>query len=51
MFARLNSCGLRRGGQFEKAVNTQKEAIALLQTEVKEEDYRHRLKLFELRLP
>jgi TPR repeat protein len=37
--------------QFEKAVSTQQEAIALLQTEAEKNDYRTRLKLFELHLP
>jgi TPR repeat protein len=34
-------------GQFEKAVSTQQEAIALLQTEAEKDDYKTRLKLFE----
>jgi len=37
-------------GQFKKAVSTEKEAIALLQTEAEQNDYRTRLKLFEVRL-
>jgi len=38
-------------GQFEKAVSTEQEAIALLQTEAEKNDYRTRLKLFEVHLP
>ena len=38
-------------GQFEKAAATQQEAIALLQTEAEKNDYRSRLKLFELHQP
>jgi TPR repeat protein len=38
-------------GQFEKAVSTEHEAIALLQTEAEQNDYRTRLELFEARLP
>ena len=38
-------------GQFEKAVSTQQEAIALLQTEAERNDYKSRLELFEAHLP
>jgi TPR repeat protein len=38
-------------GQFEKAVSTEKEAIALLRTEAEKNDYTTRLKLFEAKLP
>jgi TPR repeat protein/WD40 repeat protein len=38
-------------GQFEKAVSTQQEAIALLQTEADKNNYRTRLKLFQARVP
>jgi hypothetical protein len=40
-------------GQFEKAVSTQREAIALLQTETEEEknDFRSRLKFYESKKP
>ena len=38
-------------GQFEKAVSTEQEAIALLRTEPEKNDYRTRLKLFEAKLP
>jgi TPR repeat protein len=38
-------------GQFEKAVSTEHEAIALLQTEAEQNDYRTRLKLFEAHRP
>jgi TPR repeat protein len=39
-------------GQFEKAVSTQREAIALLKTGVeKENDYQSRLRLYEARKP
>ena len=38
-------------GQFEKAVSTQQEAIALLQTEAEKNDYRSRLKLYEAKKP
>ena len=38
-------------GQFEKAISTQQEAIALLQTEEKKNDYRSRLKLYETKTP
>ena len=38
-------------GPFEKAVSTQQEAIALLQTEEEKNDYRSRLKLYEAKEP
>ena len=38
-------------GQFEKAVSTEQEAIALLQTEAEKNDYKARLKLFEAKVP
>jgi len=38
-------------GQFEKAVSTEQEAIALLRTETEKIDYETRLKLFEGKLP
>lgn len=38
-------------GQFEKAASTQQEAIALMQTEGEKNEYRTRLKRFELHLP
>ena len=38
-------------GQFEKAVSAQQEAIALLQTEEKKNDYRSRLRLYEAKTP
>ena len=38
-------------GQFEKAVSTEQEAIALLQTEAEKNDYRRRVKLFEAKAP
>jgi hypothetical protein len=38
-------------GQFEKAVSTQQEAIALLQTEEEKNDFRSRLKLYEAKAP
>ena len=38
-------------GQFEKAVSTQQEAIALLQTEAEKNDYGSRLKLYEAKVP
>ena len=38
-------------GQFEKAVSTEQEAIALLETEAAKNDYRTRLKLFEAKVP
>ena len=37
--------------QFDKAVSTEREAIALLQTEAERTDYESRLKLFERHLP
>jgi TPR repeat protein len=37
-------------GQFEKAVSTEQEAIALLQTEAEKSDYRTRLQLFEAKV-
>jgi len=37
--------------QFEKAVSTEQEAIALLQTEAERNDYGTRLKVFEAHLP
>jgi TPR repeat protein len=36
---------------FEKAVSTEQEAIALLQSEGEKNDYRTRLRLFEIHLP
>ncbi len=38
-------------GQFEKAGSTEREAIALQQTEAAKNDYRTRLKLYEAKLP
>jgi TPR repeat protein len=38
-------------GQFERAVSTEQEAIALLQTEAERNDFRTRLKLFAIHLP
>ena len=38
-------------GQFEKAVPTEQEAIALVQTAAEKNDYTTRLKLFEARVP
>jgi hypothetical protein len=38
-------------GQFEKAVPTEQEAIALVQTAAEKNDYTTRLKLFEAHLP
>jgi hypothetical protein len=38
-------------GQFDKAVSTEKEAIALLQSETEKNDYKARLKLFEGHMP
>jgi serine/threonine-protein kinase len=38
-------------GQFENAVSTEQEAIALLQTEAAKREYGTRLKLFEVHLP
>jgi hypothetical protein len=38
-------------GQFEQAVKTQQEAIALLLTEAEKNDYRTRLKLYEAKVP
>jgi TPR repeat protein len=38
-------------GQFEKAVSTEQEAMALLQTEAQKNDYGTRLKLFESKVP
>ena len=38
-------------GQFEKAIATQQEAIALLQTEAEKADYKTRLKVFEAHMP
>ena len=38
-------------GQFDKAVNAQKEAIALLQNEEQKKDYAARLKLYESNSP
>ena len=38
-------------GQFEKAVSTQREAIALLKTEEEKKDYTSRLKLYEAKEP
>ena len=38
-------------GQFEKAVSTQHEAIALLQSDEEKNDYRSRLKLYEAKTP
>jgi tetratricopeptide (TPR) repeat protein len=38
-------------GEFERAVSTEQEAMALLETETEKNDYRTRLKLFELHLP
>jgi TPR repeat protein len=38
-------------GQFEKAVSTEQEAIALVQTEAEKNDSRTLLKLFEAKLP
>ena len=38
-------------GQFESAVSTVQEAIALLQTEAQKDDYRSRLKLYEAKSP
>ena len=37
--------------QFEKAITTEQEAIALLQTEAEKNDYRTHLKLFEAKTP
>ncbi|HWH77887.1 MAG TPA: hypothetical protein VNT76_10970, partial [Candidatus Binatus sp.] len=38
-------------GDFEKAVTTQKEAIALLKEEVQRNSYRERLKLYQSKKP
>ena len=38
-------------GQFDEAVSTEREAIALLQAETEKEEYRTRLELFEVHLP
>ena len=38
-------------GEFEKAVSTQKEAIALLQDEAHKKDFATRLKLYESNSP
>jgi len=38
-------------GQFEKAVNTEQEAIALLQTEAQKDDCRSRLRLYDAKSP
>ena len=38
-------------GQFEKAVSTQQEAILLLKTEQKKNDFRSRLRLYEAKTP
>jgi tetratricopeptide (TPR) repeat protein len=38
-------------GQFESAVSTQQEAIALLQTEAEKNDYGSRLKLYQAKVP
>jgi TPR repeat protein len=38
-------------GQFEKAISTQREAIALLRTDAEKADYLNHLKLFELHQP
>jgi TPR repeat protein len=45
------AAALAETGQFEKAVTTQREAIALLQTEGEQTDYRSRLTLYEAKLP
>ena len=37
--------------QFEKAISTQQEAIELLETEEKKNDYQARLKLYETKVP
>ena len=38
-------------GQFEKAITTEQEAIALLQTEAEKNDHGAHLKLFEAKTP
>jgi len=38
-------------GEFEQAVRTQREAIALLQTEADKNDFRSRLQLYEAKAP
>jgi serine/threonine-protein kinase len=37
--------------QFEKAASTEQEAIALLRTEVEKNDYKSRLRLYEVHVP